>query len=102
MIDGWDQGDSSGIDLIEARPFFLNETTFRGQLLTPGVAHKIRCSVRGDGVKLRVDDKLVINWKGSFEKLGVYKEWEIGNSSALFLGSYKSQFRIESILLEGQ
>lgn len=99
VMDGWDKGDSTGIDLIEKRPFFYNETTFRGKLLPVGERRIIVCSIRATGLRLTVDQKTVIDWKGRFSGLSLYPEWDVGDPASLFVGSYKSEFQIESIVL---
>jgi hypothetical protein len=99
VIDGWTKGDLSGIDLIEDKPFFGNPTTYGGRLLPRDNAVEIRCSVRKKRVTLQVGGKPVFDWPADFSKTRLYREWNVPNSSSLFIGSYATRFRIRKLTL---
>jgi hypothetical protein len=100
IIDGWEKGERTGIDLVDNKPFFLNETTRGGRLLDAGRRHGLHFSVRSGSVGLRVDGAIVVDWKGDPGRVGLYEGWKVRDSKALFVGSYGTEFRIHSFQLK--
>jgi hypothetical protein len=97
IIDGWENGEFTGVDQILGKPFYGNETTSRKRLLHKNQARAIRCSVRKDRLTVTVDSEPVIDWKGKVDDIGIIREWNVRHSDALFIGSWSTSFRLSAI-----
>ncbi len=93
VINGW-QGGASGLHEIDGRPAIGNETTVKGPQFVPNVPRRILCSVRGTRIRVSLDGKRLIDWRGDPSRLRVPADWAVGG---LFLGSYATSYRISRI-----
>ena len=98
VLDG-DTGSTSGIDLLDERGFSMNETTVSGKILQLGKPATLAVSVRRTGIALSVDDRRLIDWKGSPVRLGYLEGWKGSDSQSLVLGSWETRYRIEELTL---
>ena len=98
-FDGWEGGVYCGLDMLNGKPFFQNETTFKKKVFVKGIKRTIRCSVRKKGLTVTIDGEKPIEWKVQYDQCAVYKEWEVWEKRSLFLGSYSSAFCIHEIIL---
>ncbi len=99
VIDGWQGGQHSGLDMIDQKPFFENASTRRGSLLSRGRVRLVTCSIRKSGVTVRVDGHGIIDWKRKFEVLSAPSDWSVDEPKAFFLGSWESRFRVHELKL---
>lgn len=98
-FDGWQNGDITGLNLVNGRDGSQNETTYRGKLILKDVPTTVLCSVRATGVAVRVGDKLIFDWKGDPSSLGASSWWNIPRRDTLFIGAWESRFRIQRLSL---
>jgi len=99
VIDAFDHDTTSGLDLIDHRPFPETETAYKGRLLTNGKPSTIKVSVRRTWVQVKVDEKSIIEWKADFERVSLFPDWKIPLGKALFLGAWTAPYRIHSLTL---
>jgi len=89
----------NGLQAIDGKGCWENETTFRGSFLPKGKAVSILVSVRRAGVLVTLDGKKVLDWKGSSKRLGMNGQWSVRNPKALFLGAWTSRFQVSQLTL---
>lgn len=99
VIDGWDAGEWSGLELIDQKPFFRNETAHRGALLPTGIPVEILCVVRHSRVHTQIGGKLAVAWAGDFDRISLNSRWQVPRKQSIFIGSWESVFRIEALRL---
>ena len=98
ILDG-NSEPRSGLDLVDGKPFYSNVTTVKGQLVTAGSRAEIVCSIRRDGITVRVDGKAVIEWKEGFDRLSLYQGWVIPGEPTLWLGCWRARVRFHALEL---
>ena len=100
-VDGKGPGidDASGIDFINGRPFYDNETTARGPFLSQGKPSTIVVSVRKTSLSMSIDGKNIFTWNGDPSRIAPHGGWRVPNSAAMVVGSYDSQFLVSRMLL---
>jgi WD40 repeat protein len=101
VIDGWAKDGVGYTSLwsIDGKDGTANETTYKGMLLENGRPSRILCSVRKGGVKVLVDGKVVIDWKGDFGRLTAHDQARLPNPRALGIGSYNCEVRYTRVAL---
>jgi len=99
ILDGMIPDARSGLDLIDAKPFYDNETTHRGQLLKNGQRSSVLVSVRKDSLRVRVDGRRVLDWKVDPARISLWKDWKLPRADTLFLGAWSSPQRIHRLEL---
>lgn len=77
-----------------------NETTYVANLLQKNRLAQIVATVQDDRVQVRVDGRLVIDWKGSPDQLSLSDYWKTPNDQSLFLGTYDCGYRFHQITIE--
>eukprot|EP00913_Durusdinium_trenchii_P023463 g22041.t1 len=65
-----DDAKGSGIQFINDKRFYENETSLKQPVFTADRAHDVLCRVRRSGVAVLVDGQVRIDWKGPFDALG--------------------------------
>lgn len=90
---------TSGLDLVDSKSFYDNETTARGALFENGRKSAVHCSVRAGSVAVAVDGKRVIAWKGDPARLSLWSGWTVKNRKALFIGAWTSPIHIHKLEL---
>jgi len=98
-IDGW-TGTVSGLDLLDNRGADQNETTTRDVSHLP-LDKKVRvvASVRRDGVKVSVDGRVIIDWKGDARRLSMNQRNRPMPRPGLSIGAWDSRFLIHAATL---
>jgi hypothetical protein len=76
-----------------------NETTFRGELFRQGQLSTVVVTVTPGGVRMEVDGRTIVDWRGSPERLSLSDYWKTPDTEALFLGSYDCGFRFHRLSL---
>ena len=90
---------TSGLELIDGKGFYGNETTTRKPLFTTGKPHTVVCSVRKNRIAVSVDGKGVIDWKADYKRLSLFSGWAVPHKTCLLIGSWTSVVRIEKLEL---
>lgn len=89
----------SGMELIDGKGFYGNETTVKGRQVADGARAVVECSVRKGGFAARVDGRTVVDWKGDWSRVSLFPGWKMPRKGTLFVGSYESNTRIEALEL---
>lgn len=98
IINGW-AGTASGIWWLNSTSAQNNETTYRGQVFQADKPTRLLFSIRTGGLTLSADGKPIIRWKGSFDRIGTHTNYVPRDRTALFLGTYASEFLFSAITL---
>lgn len=77
-----------------------NQTTFLGDLFKQNRLSQVIITVRKEGVRVTVDGRLVIDWKGSSDQLSLSDYWKTPNERSLFLGTYDCAYRFHRVTIE--
>jgi len=96
LIDG---KFTSGLDLIDGKPLYANETTIKGPLFEGGKRNRVVCSVRASQVIVTVNGKTVIDWNADYGRLSLYKDWKVPQKDTLFIGTWSAVVRYHSLQL---
>jgi WD40 repeat protein len=100
VIDGWPTaGYLSSLWSLDGKDGSDNESTRRGLLLSNGHPATIICSVRKTGVKVAVDGKTIIDWKGNYERLTNPGLAKIPDPRAMSIGCYDVIYRFSRLTL---
>ena len=74
-----------GIERIDGARWDNNETSVRGPFFTPGTPVKLSTTVTRNGIRLDLDGRTLINWKGDFRRLTVQDDWAPIDGRKLFI-----------------
>jgi serine/threonine protein kinase len=101
VIEGKGPGieDVAGIDLINGRPFFENETTTQGPFLIQGKPSTVVVSIRKSTLTLTIDGRTIFSWKGDPSRISGDSGIKVPNRDAMVIGCYDSQFLVSRILV---
>jgi hypothetical protein len=95
ILDGFINGEFvSGLDLVDGKSFYANETTHRGVLVAEGKPVAVRCAIRKDRVRVTVDGKAAVDWKADPRRLSLYPSWAVPDKQAMLLGTWSSVVKI--------
>ena len=89
----------SAIENIDGRNVG-NETTFDGKLFRQQQLSQVIVTVRKDHVSMSVDGHMIVQWKGTSDRLSLSDYWNTPNETALFLGTYDCRYRFHRLTLE--
>ncbi len=76
-----------------------NVSTVAGPVFVKGRPAQVICSVRKTGVTVRVDGRVIIDWTGDPQQLGLGEYWETPHKETLFLGAYDCRYRVSRVTL---
>jgi WD40 repeat protein len=100
VIDGWPTaGFVSSLWSLDGKDGTDNESTRRGLLLSNDHPATILCSVRKTGVKVAIDGKTVIDWKGNYDRLVNPALAKIPDPRAMSIGCYDVVYRFSKMTL---
>ncbi|MEZ5942619.1 MAG: hypothetical protein R3C18_14595 [Planctomycetaceae bacterium] len=77
-----------------------NSTTMEGDVFQQGKISQVIVEVRNGQVYVRVDGRLIINWRGDAEALSLSDYWKTPRDEALFIGAYNCRYRIHRMVLQ--
>jgi hypothetical protein len=97
-IDGSNKYVASGIDRIDNKPFSENETAVKRTLLSNDKASTIEVQVRNESIVVNVDGTKVVDWRGDYKRLSLFKEWKVPLGNSLFVGTF-TQYTISTLEL---
>lgn len=99
-VDAWD-GKFSGLEKIDGKSCYENETAHEGRALEAGRRHTLVYAVRANGVKVDVDGQTVIDWSGDPARLSTIPVFTSPDPRQLVLGTaHHSVFRISRLEIE--
>jgi hypothetical protein len=90
------QSPSSALENVDGLNVGRNATTHQSALFQKGRLSQVLCEVRRDGVRVLVDGREVIDWKGKPEQLSLGDYW-ITPGGGLFLGAYDCRYRFHRV-----
>jgi hypothetical protein len=77
-----------------------NATTFVGNLFKQNQLSQVIVTVTAKGVRMSVDGKTIVNWKGDAKQLSLSEYWSTPDEQALFIGAYDCRYRIHRLTLQ--
>jgi hypothetical protein len=89
----------SGIDRIDGRAYYQNDTKRMGRVFRQRRVHAVVCEVRTGGVRVIVDGKQIIGWQGEAFRLSVGRQWQAKGAADFVLGSYRSSYRFLEVVV---
>ncbi len=100
VLLGYQSGETpqSAIENIDGRNVG-NASTVAGPVFVRNRPAQVICSVRQTGITVRVDGRVVIDWTGDPQKLGLGEYWETPHKETLFLGAYDCRYRVSRVTL---
>lgn len=99
IVDGVETDPSSGLDLVDRKPFYANDTTLKARLVKNDVPCEIRVSVRKERIVTWVDGRKIIDWKADYGRLSLWPSWTMPRRDTLFLGAWTGARRFRSLTL---
>ncbi|HUY89872.1 MAG TPA: hypothetical protein VMV10_14145 [Pirellulales bacterium] len=97
-VDCFD-GRNSGLELVDGKACNDNESTVKGRMLTDGRPSTLAYTVRRNGVKVSIDGRTLIDWRGDPKRLSMIEEWKVPDASRLSLNTFKTVCRTSKIEL---
>ena len=99
ILDGFGGGVAT-LGEFRDQPSDTNDSARRGIRFKNGQNHRIVCTVRGNRIRVTVDDITAIDWRGDVTKLVRRQDvYPIRMPGQLYLAAYTYSFRIDSIKL---
>lgn len=90
---------SSGLELVDGKDWQHNSTSIPGLLTPVGKPFRLDAIVRKDGIEIRVDDRTVVDWKGSFNRLQRSPgHWDQSDPKKLFIAA-ESKYVFTKVVL---
>ena len=74
-----------GIEKIDGLRWESNETRVRGPFFVPGTPVKLSTTVTQNAIRVDLDDRTIINWKGDFRRFTVQDDWAPIDGRKLFI-----------------
>jgi hypothetical protein len=99
IADGPENDPSSGLDLVDGKPFYGNATTLKGRLIPDRARTTIYVSVRRDRVEAWVGSRKIVDWKEGYRRLSLWPGWTMPRKDTLFLGAWTGQRLVHSLTL---
>lgn len=96
----WGEHRGSALENVDGRNVQTNPTRSDGPVFRRGRLAVIVCTVRADGVKVEVDGRTLIDWRGDPARLSLADYWATPNDDTLFLGAYDCRYRFHRVALE--
>ncbi len=85
------------IENVDGKNVGRNSTTFERAVFQQGVPSEVICTVRKNSIRVTVDGREVIDWKGDASRLSLGDYWKTPNEKRLFLGAYDCRYRFHRV-----
>lgn len=100
IFDGYSNvGGAAGFEVLDGRLADANDSTRKGLLFTNLKASTIVCSVRKTGIKVTVDGRTIVDWKGDLGRLTLRADYAVPNRRSLMLATWSSKYAISKLQL---
>jgi hypothetical protein len=99
IFDGYNNSEFTGLDQIDGKPFFMNETTFKGKVIGVGKRVVIQIAVRKNKTTATVGGKKIIDFKGSPTRWNLVPQYGMPNSNTMAIGSWGGKFVVSVMTL---
>ncbi len=77
-------GDT-GLDMVDGQRWWFNNTRIRGPILKAGVPAKLAMTVTKGGVRVDVDNRTIIDWRGDVRRLATAGDAQLKDARRLVL-----------------
>jgi hypothetical protein len=95
-IDGFN-GHFTGLTALDGKNCNENETARQGRLLVDGKSFEALYTVRGNGVRLTLDGRNVIDWRGDSNRLSMIDGYKLPDATRLAVCEFNTVCRISKI-----
>lgn len=99
LFDTGAAGYQTGLDALDGKAAWENETSVKGRLVPSGKAMTYDLRVRRTGVTVLLDGKSIIEWQGDYNRLTVNQRWNVPDKKALFLCANGAEMRYTKLVL---
>ena len=90
--------DCLGLERIDGARWNANETRLAGTFFAKGTPIPLVCTVTKQEVRMELDGRTLIRWKGDFERLTPQPDWVPADARKLFFGTM-TLFKLSDITL---
>jgi hypothetical protein len=90
-------GFRSGLGLIDERQGYENESTRAGRVLSADRPHSVVCVVRRGALRVRVDGRTIIDWRGDFRRLSLPSVRWVPRKDVLIFAVSRARGRLEAM-----
>ena len=91
---------ASALENVDGANVATNPTRVEGDVFVRGRPAEIVCTVEPGRVRVTVDGRSWIDWRGSADRLSLGDYWRTPREEALFLGAYDCRYRFTRVSLE--
>ena len=99
IVDGVESDPSSGLDLVDRKPFYDNETTLKARLIENDVPVTITVSVRRERIIVWVGGRKILDWRANYTRLSLWPSWTMPRRDTLFLGAWSGRRLFHALTL---
>ncbi|MDB5346795.1 MAG: hypothetical protein JWP89_5172 [Schlesneria sp.] len=89
---------AAGLDTIDGRRWENNESRLNGPVLTPDKPVQFAFTVTKDAIRVDLDGRTMIDWRGDSRRLVMPDEWSLADGRRLYLGALR-HFKFKDIKL---
>jgi hypothetical protein len=93
----WDRGTALGY--IDGKPPHETETARATCVFTDREPRRVLVMVRPSHITMALDGRLLVDWRGGFDRLSLSPLWTVADEKALFVGCFRSSFAISRMQL---
>ncbi|HYV35103.1 MAG TPA: WD40 repeat domain-containing protein, partial [Gemmataceae bacterium] len=90
----------TGLDLVANNGFAKNETARKGAPFLPDQPNEIICTVSAGSIKVEVEGRTLLDWKGGFSRITSNLNLWLPNNKALSLTSQRAGVRISKMSIK--
>jgi hypothetical protein len=100
-IDTWpSKGFITGLGDINGKGLLDNGTGVKGQVMKPEQDYTVACSVRSGKIELLVDGKVIVSYKGEFDRFSIHSDFRVPDEKALALQiGYTTPYKIDRLVV---
>ena len=91
---------ASALENVDGANVATNPTRVEGDVFVRGRPAEIVCTVEPGRVRVTVDGRPWIDWRGSADRLSLGDYWNTPRAETLFLGAYDCRYRFTRVSLE--
>ena len=101
ILDGM-PGYHHGLSLVDGKRADENGSGSAGRVFRPGEWTPVSCSVEPGRITATAGGRTVVDWRGSFDRLGLMDRHAVPRKDVIFLGSVSSPYEFKALaLLDG-
>jgi hypothetical protein len=94
------KGFISGLGDIGGKGILDNGTAVKGQVMTAGKDYTVLCSVRSGKIDVSVNGKVVLAYKGEFNRFSIHSDFRVPDEKALAIQiGYATPYKIDRLVV---